>query len=662
MAPKKQKLQEAKSAFDSGKQTTDWANIKAHYDSSWTDLVTPNLQGFSDKEALLIGKNLDSISNLETDSSVFDPRLATLSLERCARVMAQNPSGKSLAMSNDDKGKNMLMNLTMDKWVIPNANSQFSFLMKNRMWDLYSLMYGVMFALVDRVETDHYSGADFWILPIRHCRPQPGKFSLAESEWFGVSTWVSKDWLSKRNKNTWHNIDQVLALRTQSQAAGDRSSQERTLIEQERQPSVSKPKAKGEGDIEIYTEYRGDRWVTINPDAPNLILRDIASSHDDDKLPILAKYCFPLMDSIYGLGEFERGKTLQLALNSLWNLYLDGVKMSIFPPIQMVADDIVPSSINLEPAAKWLLTKTGAEIKSFNSSPQGITTFQSTYQFLVGSILNLTGTTDTTVSKSSDVSMGKTPQALKLQASRENSRDSWDRFMMEEALEDLMGKMVNITASGMDKTLELRLFAKDIEEIKKAYPDVVELVDGSERGLVKVEPKEFEDTKFDYQIVSGSTYQADKEQEQQNITSLLNFTIQNFQLLSSELAKQNKGINLAELYQRSLIVSGIQDWDKIIPEVAPQMVDMQGQPMSPQVPGEGQQMAQGLPPQMQGQPQVSPQMQGQSPQMPLQAPQVPPQMAPQMQNMVQAPQSGALSGQFQDPQIAQLAAQLFGGR
>ena len=53
------------------------------------------------------------------------------------------------------------------------------------------------------------------------------------------------------------------------------------------------------------------------------------------------KYTYPELNA-YKKG-FERGKSLQFALNSLWNLYLDGVKMSIFPPIQMVADDVVPS-------------------------------------------------------------------------------------------------------------------------------------------------------------------------------------------------------------------------------------------------------------------------------------------------------------------------------
>ena len=628
---KKEKQKKAKSLYEESKQNSVFKTVKEHYDKSWTDLVEPQIAGWKEKESMLIGKTYDSITGKETNSGVYDPRVATIAFERVGRVMSQNPSGKSLAMSKDDRGKNMLMNLLMDKWVIPNANSQFGFLMKSRLWDLYSLVYGSMFALVDKCTSDKYSGADFWLLPIRHCRPQPGKFSINESDWFGVSTWVSPEWLSKRNKDTWNNIDKLLAKvkEASSQPAGDKNSDERSLIEQDRQPSVSH--SKDFKSIEIYTEYRRDKWITIAPDY-NLVLREIANPHDNNELPIVAKYGFPLIDSIYGLGEFERGKTLQFALNSLWNLYLDGVKMSIFPPIQMVADDVVPSSIKMEPAAKWLLTKQNAKIETFNTSPQGINTFQSTYNFLIGAILNMAGTTDTSISTTTDAALGKTPQALKLQASRESTRDAWDRFMMEDSMQAVMKKFVNLTASGLEKDVELRLFKSEIEEIQKVYPDVVEMGENSERGLVKVSPKLFKDTKFDYLITSGSTYQADKQQEQENITNLLNFTIQNYQILEPQFQQKQKTIDLAELYERSLVVSGIQDWDKIIKD-APVQPPM-GEPNMPVDPSQ-------IDPNM-----IDPNaMSGQ----------------PDMSQVV-APPTGPLSGQFQDPEIAQFAESIMGGQ
>jgi hypothetical protein len=650
------KTDKGKSLYESSESGKTFDKIFEHYERSWQDLVQPNIASFTEKEAMYIGKNLDSITGEETNASVYDPRLATMTIERCGRVMAQNPSGKSLAMSGDDKGKNMLMNLLQDKWVLPNANSQFTFLIKNRLWDLYSLIYGSMFALVDRVDTDTYFGPDMWLLPIRHCRPQPGRFSIKDSDYFGVSTWVTKEWLLARNKDTWKNIDKVLTKLKEggSQPPGDKDSNERSFIETDRQPSVSK--TKDFKLIEIYTEYRNDRWLTVAPQYKDeqLVLRDIENPHGDDKIPVAAKYCFPMLDSIYGLGEFERGKTLQYALNSLWNLYLDGVKMSIFPPIQMVADDVVPSSILMEPAAKWLLTKPGAKIETFNASPQGINTFQNTYQFLLGAIQNLGGSSDTTVQQSTDQQMGKTPQALKMQAARESTRDAWDRFMMEESLQEVMSRFVNLTANGLDKNVELRLFSKEIKEIQAIYPDVTEYLDGSDRGKVSISKKLFENAKFDYEITKGSTYKADQQQENENITNLLNFTMQNYQVLAPALQSNGKKVNIGELYQRSIISSGIQDWEKIVVDLTPQ--DQQGMQMMDQ----NQQMMQQLSAKPGSMDQYmanqmgpgSPQETGGG-----QPPQMPPSQQPPGQ---QGAQQGPLSGSFQDPAIQELANQIFG--
>jgi len=203
-----------------------------------------------------------------------------------------------------------------------------------------------------------------------------------------------------------------------------------------------------------------------------------------------------------------------------------------------------------------------------------VNTFNSTYSFLVAALLNEAGTTDTTVSENTDPGQGKTPQALQMVANREASRDNWDRFMMEEALEEVMKKMVNLTANGIDKDIELRLFAKEIEDIKKVYPDVVEMLDGSERGVVKISKKEFADTKFDYEITKGSTYKVDIAKELQNITQIFQTTIQNYDLIQKSLSEKGKMVDIGELYQRLVIGSGTQDWEKII-------VDMPADQMQP---------------------------------------------------------------------------------
>ena len=552
-------------------QRSLYNTVYGHYDDSWTYLVSPQIDSWDEKEKILVNKIDDDISAYETTSQVYDPRLSTIVLERAARVMSQNPVGKVTEMSRNDMGKSAVMRLLANKWIIPHANSQFPFLVKSRLWDIYSMVYGVMFALTDWVIKDDIEVPDYYLLPIRDTFPQLGKMSLADSDWVGVATWVNEEWLKARDKNTWHNIDEVLLRMKegQTEVKGEKDNQKRSAIERDRQPSVKGDQAFKQ--VQIYTEYRRDKWITICTTFGDekFVLREIKNPHHNHKLPVVAKYCFPLLDSIYGLGEFERGKTLQYATNSLINLYLEGVKMSLFPPKIINPDGVVPSSIVDEAAAKWLETKPNS-IREYRINPQGINTFQSTYNFLVAAIHNQAGTTDTTTAKDSDITQGKTPAAIKMMAGRENSRDNWDRFMMEQALQEVMQRFVDLTTKNLSKDVVLRLFPQEVKEIAQAYPDAVELF--GQQARVNIQPKHFKGSQFDYQIISGSTYKVDKEQELANLRSLLSMAIdpQTGQILSQALAQKGKKINVAELFQRLVVSSGTQDWDKIIVDISPE--------------------------------------------------------------------------------------------
>jgi len=533
-----------------------------------------------DKEDMLIGKISDDLTLNTAKSRIFDPRLSTIVIERVARIAAKLPTGKAYATSKDDIGKNKLMNLLLERYVYKNANSQFDFLTKIRMVDLYSLVYGVQFALVDWVDNDKYEGPDMWVLPIRDCFPQPGAVSIEESDWFQIATLKSLDWIeSRKGLPGWKNIDQLLkeVKGTAGTTRSDLDAERSTEIQRLREPNVAGDKKNPK--VQIITEYQKDKWVTFSAEH-RLILREIDNPHKNHELPIVAKYSFPLMDSIYGLGEFERGKTLQFAINSLINLYMDGVKFSLYPPIQINEDGVVPSSIKMAPAEKWLVDRPNVDVQVTQLSPQGLNTFQSTYSFLIAALMNQGGTTDTSVSKETDISLGKTPEALKMIERRENSRDSWDRYMLEEFLLNVAKKFINLLSRNLKKPIALRLFGAEIEDLIEYYPDTVETFDsfGKDKinGRAEVTIKRsMLGTKWDYIIDEGSTIRKDPEEEQKTLTDILKIALEG-PTLEMELNKRGQSLDVAELFRRWLS-NRIQDWNRIIvdQEIQPQMPQQQ---------------------------------------------------------------------------------------
>lgn len=557
--------------------------LKEHQDES-DRYVNEAREGWDEKEALLVGGLKDDISENSAKSQVFDPRLSTIVLERASRVMGQLPSGKSMAVSKDDKGKNMLMNLCVDHYALPNANSQWNYLIKSRLLDVYSLVYGTMFGLVDwRIdERTGYVGPDLWIVPIRDAFPQAGAVSVNECEHFQISNLVNLDFLKSRDKETWQGLDEI--IKDLEDGGGisrsDLDSKRKSHVEEERHPDIATHQA------ELITEYRiyggkkdKGEWITYAPEYEKIVRR-IDNPHLNGELPVVAKHGFPLIDSIFGLGEFERGKTLQYAINSLINLYLDGVKMSLFPPMLINPDGVVPSSIKFQPAAKWLIRQPGA-VDQLRLNPQGLQTFQSTYSFLNAALLNQAGTTDTATSDVTDPGLGKTPQALKMLSQRESSRDNWDRFMMEQTQEDILRKFVNLISKKQSKPMKLRLFAKEIEEIAEQYPDVIEMYSSGDRGEVTVNSKQFESVDFDYEIVPGSTMQADKEKELSAVMQLLELIIKN-PGIRDEMRAKGKDVDIAELITRFVSMSGLSDWEKVVTDfVAQEQAGPDGQPGQP---------------------------------------------------------------------------------
>lgn len=650
------------------------------------------IDSLDEKESMLISKVEDSLTNNSTfRSRVTDSRLSTIAWERSGRVMGQLPKGMVKAISLQDKGKAMLMDVVLQRYILENANSQYSHLMKLRLWDLYSMVYGVMPMMYDYRIDDDYVGPDSWLIPIRNWTPQQGKMSMQDSDYTHIDNFVGKSWLEKKLKakvGDWNegNIKKLLAKVEDGARDGDKKDQ-RSYIQESRENQTGSAKGKN-AQIKITTRYEGGedgRWVTFAPEYDGLVIRDIKNPHKSGKIPVVLKYCFPLIDSIYGLGDFERGKTLQYAMDSLINLYLDGVKMSIFPPTIMNPSQVVPSSIRYSPGAKWLESIPNS-IRSYNVNPQGMGTFQSTYSFLIGSLLNQNGTTDVAQNQdsTSDPGFGKTPEALKLLQARENTRDNWDRFMMEESIEELYCGFINLVAQKQPKPIEVNLFGQEIEQIEALYPDVKKMLSKSKTGKygkLTLDTNTFgKDTEYKYYIDANSTSRKAEADQSEALTNLL-VAVSKIPGLQQELSQEGIKYSMGEHLRRIFATSGVEDYDKILyplsdqekMEQAAQAQAAQNPNQPPQVPG-GQggdvtppSMAEPMSPEQQMQQEMMMQQQ-----MPAQAPSmaapegvdpntIPAQANPETGQFAYIPQKLQINPNINDPEIQQIANELLGG-
>ena len=554
------------------KTTTDdtklLGELRIQYTESDKDLARIRDNGFTwdEREELLVGVLADAGSE-QAKSKVNTQDLANLVLDGASRVMAQFPTGTIQAVTEDDKGKSVLMNIVHEKYILPNANSQYDLMTKFRMWDIYSRVFGSMPALVDYRVDDQYIGPDIWLIHPRSFFPQAGATNVQQMQYCQVSTWVSMDYLQSRDPKVWKNVKDLIRLA--KLGAKTKSQQESNKIPTGERNEQLQPEDGKFGQIELRTRYERDRWVTYAPDY-NLVVRDIPNPQGNNELPIVMKHCFPLLDRLYGMAEFERGYSLQYAANSLVNMYMDGVRMSIFPPIMVDTTGVVASSLDYVPGAKWLMTKPGS-ISQLQLTPQGMQTFNSTYGFLKSAMLNMGATTDTSVNADTDPGMGKTPQALKMQGNREGARDNWDRFMMEQALEEVTNKFIALLVTKQEKPIELTVFKAEIEKIKEAYPneEVVKVFNSQEAGSLSIPKKMWGNAKFKYTVDPGSTMKADDDKEHQSLTEIIGLMMKfpTFLQQAEQTGKFNFGdktFDFGFAVKRYITSSGMQDAEKVI--------------------------------------------------------------------------------------------------
>jgi len=622
---------------------TEKSRVESILDDYRNDLGAMELTyaSFDEKEKILMSTPIDQITKKETRSKVTDPTLLSAVLKQNNSVMAQMPSGKVTALTQENRGKSLFMDVILREHILPHATSQFDAYTKLWMLSLYRKMYGSFGVLVDFVQNKGYIGPDFTLLPARSIVPQSGKTTVEDSDRIWVRSRVSKKWLESLPKGVWKNVDKV--LETEGGAPSDVNSQSYV----ERQNSGMQ---KAKNEYELVSCYEGDRWRTFYPDL-NLEMREIDNPQKNDQIPVIMCHAYPLLDRFFGLGDFERGATLHASAGSLINLYMDGVKMSIFPPFKidpLHIDNWEDFKDGIGPGQIWLMKRGFFDaIQRMEVSPAGIESFQSTYGFLKAAILTLTNTSDTGVSQATDPGFGKTPQALKMQAFTQGMQTQFDRRMLEIATEKIFDRMIDLLAKRQEKPMPLYLKGRDLERVAEVAPDVVEMFEVGNMGKVVIKPQQISNCDYRYEIDQGSTVKKDDVMENEALKEVTGFILKTIPNAVSALSGDglvpigSKKFDLGEAIKRITISSGVTDWDKIV--VENEQNETEENALNTEDPKTMESFSQAFNPQQQPQPQP-----GQTPV--VEAPQAP----------TPAPQGQATEPGFEDPAIADVFSHLTG--
>lgn len=507
------------------------------------DAVTSGF-AWDDREQLFYGiyKSAD-----EKSKSLYSTgELQSLVLDSACRVMAQMPTGRFSNVLDQEVAKVIAANLVYHEYILPNARTGGDYFTKQRQANIYSKVYGTMPAFVDYVVSEKYTGPDLVLIHPRRFYPQPGKYSIQDMDWCFVDTLVTKEWLNARvkaNPAVWD----ASVITELNPSTVDQSS----LTTEEKRNSQDKKNIV----LRNYFTREGD-WTLFEVSSKKIIF---SQKNYWPGIPMVEKMTIPVLDRYWGLCDYERGETPQKSIDAIVRKYLEAVDKSIDPTTIIDPENMVMSSVSTQ--NKFWFAKDGktGEPRVLDSAPQGLATFQTTYQIMKANLLSLGATTDTTISKSVDAGFGKTPEALKMQGAREGARDSWDRYMQEKFLEDCANMMMAVASKRGMGEIKIQGIEQALEKISSAYSE--QELDIFRNGIVQGDL--LSGLSVRYKVDEGST--AKKDDAGEKIMNLLTLITKNPAIEKSILASGKK-INWAEAVKRKAIEDGIQDWDKILVE------------------------------------------------------------------------------------------------
>jgi hypothetical protein len=558
---------------------------KKDYQEDWS-IHKDYVQTFDAYEAMLISEVWDSVSNSIDGSKMTDGYSATLAKERAGRVMAKLPEGMTESAGKADVGKAAFMDILRQKWIYPNANAQHPFLEKLNMWQLYSSVYGYMPMMYDwNVSKTGYVGPDCWLWNPRNLVPQQGRVSIEDMDYVTALTWVSKKWLEDRlediSEGDGWDKDALELLIEHADDTADADLHKDTLTDRTRVPQSHK---KGVCLATRYEAGEDGRWCTFAPDHSYIQVRETPNPHKNGRIPFVIKYSQPLFDSFYGLGDFQRSRSLQFGRDGLRNFYFKGVKMNLIPPIVANSNGVLKHTLDYREGAVMLETLPNS-IRRLETSTAGLATYQAAMSDLTGSLLSQYGTQNASLpgSEALNPSQGKTPAAIGMYSSKEASRDGDELRHLEASIEQLMDGMFSLVANIGTEDIPIALFAEDIKDIvDSGMGDLQELftnfklVAQGKAGELKINPSKLKGIEYRFNVTPDSTAKTNQQEQLANLERLIG-TIGKFQNIFKDdpRVEVNWGA-MMEAYEAVSGVKGAKNFVKYNPQApAPHDVEMQ---------------------------------------------------------------------------------------
>jgi len=384
------------------------------------------------------------------DALLFDPRVFTFIFEKTSRLISNKPKGRLTPRENGDALAARINNALLDfQW--DNADIGGSMLSKWSLMDINARKYGAAFALCKwRYEKDDkgrvvFDGPDMQVLNNRDVAHDLTATAIENCNWFQVRQYVTIQDLQNVNdasrsgphyKNL-SKLKEAVRMKDNKYAVGGGGDTRGTnWISRNREISGLESDPVGKDDvfktIEIVTEYRRNRWITVAPKY-GVVLRDIENPYGNNEIPVVMLRYYAIDDDLYGVSEIEPIKGIQKAINALLCQYVDEINQKLYSPIA-IGPGVRQHTLEWGKGARWIMNNPLQDFRLVESNSNAAQYFQNTYSVLVAAMMNALGESSLGISNTQPYQTDKTATEVKALQLQRNARDQYNQIFLGEAI------------------------------------------------------------------------------------------------------------------------------------------------------------------------------------------------------------------------------------
>jgi hypothetical protein len=496
---------------------------------------------------------------------VTEGTLSSTIIKQPRRIIQQVPTGN--VKFTDDEGLMPVLQVLLDKYIIPNATTGGTVLQKGWESTQKALTYGSQPRKVFYTQHGNYFGADYYLPYVKSIYLENRQLCsgdaniMFERQYFTPSqvkaTIKQEEYLAKMAKERGEKYKSSWDLK----ALADLLDKTVEKAEDQKTPSEKALNIKS-GGIEIITAYQvgvGAEFYSFAPGLENKIIRVKVNPDPRGKIPIIYQYHTVDGGSPLGRGAPEHSGAMQNLIDSQLQGF-QWVNALINAPPQMKWGDIQSSQIKLQPDAIIDMGKDpNNKIQSMVISPQALQNFTQNFTTLKSILLTGLNGSDTSIgAQSGNPGFSKTDAGVKQQQSILGIDDNYIRKQYETAEGETFETMINIHVAESQGVRELAVDGDDLEKIAAVYPEVAD--NGGRLNIlydrIKKQAITFE--------VDASTSAGDDDAQQ---TEILDGILEKYsanQVLQAKLDEESWEFSVGETFQRIVNKSGVQDPEKVI--------------------------------------------------------------------------------------------------